>query len=148
MKKHVRLEVRIQSAEECDSDKGHAGISVTLGEPELWADMKPTDSQQRWREAIIHRAGLLARIASWAEPFVTEQRRTHGCEIQPTRHSLGPMHPPEYGDRDMCSLNCYDLLRPTADAAVYLTIDQEEISVWKKRVKAWLAVLAEENSAS
>ena len=120
----------------------HNHTAITLA-PMFQYDDSPPDAAMLLREWQLIRsvAGQLARFATYAEPFIREQRRQDGCRARQI-YSTGPLDPPHFSGKD-CSVYCSDLLDPNAEALVILNVPTKRLKVWKERVSAWLAVLAE-----
>lgn len=97
-------------------------------------------------------AGVLARLAWYAEPFIREQRDRHGCRpvdgcFWP---SSGPLNPPMWETDDganSCYLDTFGLLAPNDDlnypVALEIAIPRFKVTLaeWHGRITAWLQAM-------
>ena len=106
----------------------------------------PTDAQGEAAASYV--AGLLARLAFAAAPWVAWSAQEHRCRSK----WYGPDSEWSYdgnssGGYDSCSIDGSDLLRPVQHwgdgVQVYLNVPTKDTKMWLGRARAWLETIAD-----
>lgn len=132
MNELYRIDVRVQD-EPLDDDLDH--IEISLWWAGVYAD-DATDDEESY-VAGLHVAGLLARLACEAAPWVALEHQEHGCPLARYGVAHGVIGT---DDRPRCGLYTSGLL-DVAEPLVALVIPSDHVDTWLTRVRGWLEQL-------
>lgn len=125
----------------------HAEISLSAG---AWRFVNSVNTTDVWK-ANIDVAGIIARVALHAAPWITLSASRHGC--MPTllgSLSTDPMHLPLLSGCHISS-TAPALLSPGDDLlespTAFLIVPTAEVDTWIDRIRVWLETIARDAAA-